>query len=359
MGKKSNHGKAFQYQTTKLRCAVAALAAGALYLASHLGRGLSGVAPHVLEQGPDGCYPLPAQLASRAPVAGSYDVFLVRRAVVNGLCAVDPARPLCASVHAALAADDVTTTVRGFYGIRASCHAPGSEGYHFPQYCDPAFPLNSTAFGMLAAQGPARDACEHKHRWPAALCARLDTLRTVWPSAELYATNGLSNGATAAAADSAARAGAWGAAWARHGSCTGLHPELYFDAAMAAHAALLAHDKLDAKTLGPSWPALGAPGGGPFEKPFTLKQLGARFGGAYAAVFHCDKGVSDGRTYLTEVQQCVRQGAVAGQFQPTTCPRWVLDGDKSCRPAEGVGKGGVGGAQVWLGLQTGLPPSRQ
>lgn len=352
MGKKGNHGKAFQDQTTKLRCAVAALAAGALYLASHLGQGLSGVEPHALQQGPDGCYPLPAQLRSRAPVGGSYDFLLVRRAVMNGVCAVDPSRPVCAT-HV-LAADDVTTTVRGLHGIRASCHAAGSEGFHFPQYCAAAAsPLNSTAFGMLAEQGPAQDACEAKHRWPAAFCDRLETLRAVWPSTELYATDGLSNAATAAADSSA-----WGAAWARHGSCTGLHPEAYFDAALAAHAALLAHDKLDAKTLGPSWPAPSGSDSGPFEQPFSLKRLGARFGGAYAAGLHCEKG-GDGRTYLTEVQQCVRAGGGAGQFQPTTCPRWVLDGDKSCRPDEGVGKGGVGGAQVWLGLPAGLPPTRR
>lgn len=359
MGKKGSPSKAFQDQTTKLRCAVAALISGAIFVALHLGQGLSGVEPHLLVKGPDGCYPLPAQLSSHAPVSGGYDFMLVSRAVINGLCAVDPARPVCAT-HT-LVADDVTTTVQGFHGIRNSCHAEGSEGYHFPQHCA-ATTLNSTAFGMLAAQGPDRDACESKHRWPAAFCDRLAALQAAWPYVAPQHNTPSGGVSTATAAVGSASSVAWSNAWARYGSCTNMHPEEYFDAALSALAALLAHDKLDEKKLGPAWPAPSSNHGvGPFEKPFTLKLLGERFGGAYAAGLHCERA-PDGRTYLTEVKQCVRpaagkrgDGREGGQFQPTTCPRWVLDADKSCRPDRSSGKAGFGGTQIWLGR----PPSTE
>jgi len=350
MGKKGSPSKAFQDQTVKLRCAVAALVLGALYVALYLGQGLSSVEPHVLVQGPDGCYPLPAQLSSHTPVGGEYDFLLVTRAVINGLCAVDPARPVCATQ--ALVADDVTTTVQGFHGIRSSCHTEDSEGYHFPQYCAAA-PLNGTAFGMLAAQGPDRDACEIKHRWPAAFCDRLTALQDAWPN--VAPQHNTLRGVATVAANGIASSAAWSEAWARYGSCTNMHPEEYFDAALSARAELLAHDKLGEKKLGPAWPAPSSNYGvGPFEKPFSLKLLGERFGGAYAAGLHCEQA-PDGRTFLTEVKQCVRAASRrgegdAGQFQPTTCPRWVLEADKSCRPDRSPGRAGVGGAQIWLGL---------
>ena len=148
-------------------------------------------------------------------------------------------------------------------------------GFHWPQFCADAGPLNATAFGMLLTMSPMHDQCLHVMKWPDDFCESLARLQRIWPGgldgtetsryrrgnvaarASQTASDGETLGgalarkqrggassaavspAEHAAADAAA---AWGAAWARHGSCSGLDPQAYFAAAMAGDAAVLDRD---------------------------------------------------------------------------------------------------------------------
>ena len=281
----------------------------------------SGPHPVLAAKGPDGCYSLPAQKASHLPADGPYDVLVLSRSNLNGICAVRPNLPVCR--NRVLPDDDVTTKISGLWPTRSSCH--GNGGLHWPQFCAAGGGgLNGTAFGMLASANPSVDACLDKMKWPRPFCEKLEEMQTAWPSAQGRESE------------------AWSQAWARHGTCSGLHPEAYFDAALAAHAAVLEHDKQDEKTLGPKWPSV-AKSGGPFASSFTLVLLAGRFGGAYASGFHCE-AAKDGRLFLTSIKQCVRTDG-AGGYVAAACPRWIVDEDTSCKP-----KGTVGGARVWLGV---------
>jgi hypothetical protein len=103
----------------------------------------------------DGCFPVKAQKKSLASAPGDYDVFLLARWNLNGLCAVDSDRPVC---RTSVRSSQVTTSVRGMWPIRERCGRDvdeGAVGHHWPQYCvSSGGYLNGTAFGLLAAASP-------------------------------------------------------------------------------------------------------------------------------------------------------------------------------------------------------------
>lgn len=128
----------------RLKWAVGALSLLGLgfnhYIAPSLGSG--GALSHAtMVAGLDGCFPVTEQKQSLAPVAGSYDVLVLSRWSLNGLCAVrGRAHPACrlpgpqgqpAAAAAPLPADDVTTVIRGLWPVRSACHEedPGNEAH--------------------------------------------------------------------------------------------------------------------------------------------------------------------------------------------------------------------------------------
>jgi len=353
-----------------------------------------------VKQGKDGCFPVDAQKANKAPVSGAYDILLLARWSLDGLCAVHEDRlPICARARHP---NEVTTTIRGLWPVRSSClDYEEFSGHYWPQYCTRQHgELNGTAFGMLAALNPARGDCTDKLRWPAEWCDRLSKLQQLWPaplhnprgsdtekgssstaganrgggrladrlkahtskppskdaSAEAdgggrrpglgggLGGGGHESGAVGGPSANLAASRGWQAAWERHGSCSGMHPEEYFDAALAADKAALEADHFDTKTVGPNWPRQVRD---PFKTHLPLTKLTEHFGGAWGASFHCDKG-PDGELYLTSVKQCVSRNE-EGLLAPEPCPRWVIQQDESCKPP-----GTAGPARVWLGKSTAM-----
>jgi hypothetical protein len=158
--------------------------------------------------GSDGCFPVKEQKKSLAAAPGHYNVLLLARWSINGLCAVDSDRPVCSVVKQLMmnTSSEITTTVRGLWPVREGCgreddDATTAVGHHWPQYCVAgAGYLNGTAFGLLAAASPPQEVCSTVQHWPLEFCDRLKQLQLKWPDVSTNAERSSRSAVAAAAA---------------------------------------------------------------------------------------------------------------------------------------------------------------